>query len=173
MSLTNIDLTNIAKKMKINLIAVVSKDELHKIPHKIGGYIINLQNNHDGQGTHWVSFLIYQNNDHTYRCLYYDSYGMPPPLEVEQYIKKLNDFKIAYNTRQIQKINTTECGFYALSWLYNLQYKRRSNNIVEDYSNYMSKFSPNLNNELKILKASFYPYIVNFYNKTITLKKVT
>jgi hypothetical protein len=98
---------------------------------------------------------------------------MPPPIEIEQYIKQLNDFKIAYNTRQVQKINTTECGFYALSWLYNMQYKRHSNDIVEDFTNYISKFSNNLNDELKILKASFNPFIVNFYNKTITLKKVT
>jgi hypothetical protein len=171
MSLTNVDLINIAKKMKINLIAVVSKDELHKIPHKIGGYIVNLQNNYDGHGTHWVSFIIYQDNDHKYRCLYYDPYRISPPLEVEQYIKMLNDFKIAYNNRQLQKINTTECGWYALSWLYNMQYRRRSNNIIDDYNIYISKFDSNLNDELKILKASFSPFYVNFYNKTINLIK--
>jgi hypothetical protein len=173
MSLTNIDLINIAKKMKINLIAVVSKDELSKIPHKTGGYIINLQNNHDGQGTHWVSFIIYQKNNNIYRCIYFDPYGIPPPIEVEQYIKQLNDLKILSNKRQVQKINTTECGWYALSWLYNMQYKRRSINIIDDFSDYISKFSNNLNDELKILKASFNPFIVNFYNKTITLKKIT
>jgi hypothetical protein len=52
-----------------------------------------------------------------------------------------------------------------------MQYKRRSNNIIDDFSDYISKFSPNLNNELKILKALFNPFIVNFYNKTITLNK--
>jgi len=80
MSLTNIELTYIAKKMNINLIAVCTKDELKNINHKVGGYIINLQNNHDGHGTHWVSFNIYQNSDHMYRALYHDPYGVPPPL---------------------------------------------------------------------------------------------
>ena len=43
--------------------------------------------------THWVSDIIYQNTDHTYIFLYYNPYGLPPPLEVENYMRKLNDYK--------------------------------------------------------------------------------
>jgi hypothetical protein len=89
-----------------------------------------------------------------------------------RFIKQITgDVKIPYNTRQIQKIDTSECGWYCLSWLYNLQYKRNSNNMIDDYTTYMSKFSNDLNDELKILKASFKPFIINFYSKSIHLIK--
>jgi hypothetical protein len=133
--------------------------------------VINLQDSNKGHGSHWTSFLIYENIDHTYRGLYFDSYGIRPPIEIENFIKQISNNKIAYNLRQIQKIDTSECGWYALSFLYNLQYKRHSNNMIDDYSNYISKFSNDLNDELKILKASFKPFIINFYSKTIHLIK--
>jgi hypothetical protein len=169
--LTNFQIIDLAKKLNINLIAVCSKDELNKITPKVGGYVINLQDSTKGHGSHWTSFIIYENPDQEYNTLYHDSYGIRPPIEVENFIKQITNNKIAYNTRQIQKIDTTECGWYCLSFLYNLQYKRSSNNMIDDYSNYMSKYSNDLNEELKKLKASFKPFTVNFYNKTIHLIK--
>jgi hypothetical protein len=166
--LTNEDLIKIAKKMNINLVGVCSKDELNKIHPKIGGYIINLQDVKDGNGTHWVSFILYQDNN-TIKSLYFDSYGIPPPIEIKNYIKRLNDNKIPYNNRQIQKIYTSECGWYCLSFLYNIQYKRKSENIIDDYKKWIDKFSNNLNQELIILRDSFKPYNVNFYSKIVAL----
>ena len=57
MATDNIQLTNLAKKMKINLVGVFSKDTLPKRP-QVGGYIINLQNHDAGSGTHWVAMNI-------------------------------------------------------------------------------------------------------------------
>jgi hypothetical protein len=169
--LTNFQIIDLAKKLNINLIVVCSKNELNKVVPKVGGYIINLQDSTKGHGSHWTSFIIYQTPDNEYNSLYFDSYGIRPPIEVENYIKKITNNKIAYNLRQIQKIDTTECGYYCLSWLYNMQYKRRSNDMTDDYNAYMSKFSSNLNDALKILKKTFLPFTVNFYNKTIKLLK--
>jgi hypothetical protein len=171
--LTNYNLVETAKKMKINLVTVCSKDELHKVPHKIGGYIINL-NNSNQNGSHWTSFILYYDGT-IYRSLYFDTYGLPAPIEVEQYLRKLNDYKIPYNTRQIQKIYTTDCGWYCISMLFNMQYKRKYSNMLDDYQAYISKFSNNLSDDLKILKNSFLPfYRVNFYTKTVeSIKHVT
>jgi hypothetical protein len=166
--LTNIDLQNIAGKMHINLVAVCSKDELHKMPPKIGGYIVNMQNQADGQGTHWVSMVLYSDGK-SLKSLYFDSYGVRPPIEVEQYVKNVTDNKIAYNTRMIQKINTTECGWYALSFIFNMQYKRKYDNMLLDFNHYVNQYSNDLNKELVILKKSFHPYHVNFYGKSIKL----
>jgi hypothetical protein len=165
--LTNVDLKKLAKEMKINLIAVCSKDELQSIKPKIGGYIVNMQNSQDGNGTHWVSFILYENDKYIH-SLYFDSYGMPPPIEIKEYINKINDFKIPYNTKQIQKIQTSECGWYDLSFIYNMQYKRKSNDMVGDYEKYLKKYSHNLTKDLQNLKSSFKPYEVNFYKKIIT-----
>jgi hypothetical protein len=170
MSLTNFDLIRFAKELKINLVGVCSKDELRLIKPRIGGYIINMENSTDGSGTHWVALTLYQDNN-IIHSLYFDSYGIAPPKEIEEYVKKINDIKIAYNTRQIQKLQTTECGWYCLSMIYNMQYKRRSDNMIKDYKHYMSKFSNDLTKDLIILKESFKPYHVDFYKKTIKFIK--
>jgi hypothetical protein len=115
--------------------------------------------------------VLYQ-DDNDMKCLYFDSYGIAPPKEVEQYVKKINDCKIVYSTRQIQKLQTTECGYHCLSMLYNMQYKRRSDNMIKDYENYINKFSNDLTKNLEILKESFNPFNVNFYTKTCTIKKI-
>jgi hypothetical protein len=169
--LTNVDLIRLAKELKINLIGVCSKDELHLIKPRVGGYIINMQNSTDGVGSHWVSAILYQ-DDNAMKCLYFDSYGIAPLKEVEQYVKKINDdFKIAYSTRQIQKLQTTECGYYCLNFLYNMQYNRKSDNMIKDYENYIIKFSNDLTKDLEILKNSFGNYNIDFYKKKCTIKK--
>ena len=50
MSLSNIDIEEICKQLKIKLIKVCGKDELYGKPQN-GGYIVNT-NNHDEAGQH-------------------------------------------------------------------------------------------------------------------------
>jgi len=165
--LTNIDLDNIAKQMKINLIAVVSKDELKNVAPKQGGYIINMENSTSGNGTHWIGLSVYE-DDSSYKCLYFDSYGMRPPVEIEDFCKRISPYRIAYNTKQIQKTFTTDCGFYCLSFIYNMQYKRKFDDMIKDYERYIGMFTKNLTDDLKILKKSFIPFKVNFYTKIVS-----
>ena len=166
--LSNIDLSNLAMKLKINLVAICSKDELDRIKPKTGGYIINMENSNVGNGSHWTAFILYNENGKQ-KAIYSDSYGVIYPTQVEKFIKRFTDSKIGYNTRMIQKIQTTECGYYALSFLFNLQYKRIYDDLVFDFQHYMSLFSNDLNEELKILKKTFLPFKVNFYAKTVSL----
>ena len=151
--LTNIDLANIAKQMKINLIAVVSKDELKNVAPKQGGYIINMQDSTDGSGTHWSAMCVYE-DDSSYKCLYFDSYGFPAATEIEDFCKRISPYRIAYNTKQIQKTFTTDCGWYTLSWLFNMQYKRKYDDMIKDYERYIGMFTKNLTEDLIILKKS-------------------
>jgi hypothetical protein len=130
--LTNVDLIRLAKELKINLVGVCSKDELKLIKPRVGGYIINMQNSDMGFGTHWLSIVLYQ-DDNDMKCLYFDSYGVIFPKEVEEYVKQINDCRIVYSTRQIQKLQTSD---YCLSMLYNMQYKRKSDDMIKDYENY-------------------------------------
>jgi hypothetical protein len=52
----NVELTNLAKKMKLNLVGIYSKD---KLPDKcfVGSYIINLEDDDAGGGSHWCSSI--------------------------------------------------------------------------------------------------------------------
>ena len=49
MTLSNLDLQDIAKQLKLPIIGVFSKDEL-PLHHKIGSYYINMQNDKDVDG---------------------------------------------------------------------------------------------------------------------------
>jgi hypothetical protein len=56
-------------------------------------------------GTHWVCYYIYNE-----RCYYFDSFGLDPPLEIQNYFNS----QIELSTFQIQKFNTHHCGYYCL-----------------------------------------------------------
>jgi hypothetical protein len=85
------------------------KDMLPKKRYKNKNMIINLDNTR-GYGTHWVSLIIKQDI-----ALYFDSFGsLPPPHSVMEYLKP---YKVFYNIRQVQDINTVICGHISLAFL--------------------------------------------------------
>jgi hypothetical protein len=168
MALSNFDLENLAKQMKIKLISVVSKDQINTIPYQSGLIIVNLSNN-DKPGTHWVACIIYKEGKKL-KPIYMDSYGILMPTEIENYLKKL-DKDIPYSNRQIQNLHTTVCGYYCLSCMYYLQYKRKSENILEDFNDWISLFSGQEQKNENILKESFKPYVIDFYKHTAILRK--
>ena len=183
MSLSNFDLEKLANELNINLVCVLSKNELIHAPIRSGGYIINLQSSDQGNGTHWVAIILYNITNNTPRALayklkllacksklraiYLDNYGVLPPIEIEDFCHKATQSKIAYNTRQIQKINTSECGWYCLSLIYCLQYRRTSNDMIEDFHKWLSMFSSDLTLDLPILKKHLSHIILNFIQKLL------
>jgi hypothetical protein len=52
-----------------------------------------------------------------------------------------------------------------------MQYKRKSDNMIKDYENYINKFSNDLTKDLEILKENFGNHHIDFYKKTCTIKK--
>ena len=66
------------------------KDEL--VDKKPGNkfWIINMQDSKDGNGTHWV--LVYDcekgSRGPSKRCIYFDSYGISPPEEIKEFMRK-------------------------------------------------------------------------------------
>lgn len=93
---------------------VYAKDQLNKItPMKNKLFIINLDGS-DGAGTHWTCFSTFNKN-----VCYYDSYAGPPPIDVDNYIKRATGLK-KYNVNccQIQSIGSTYCGWFCCFFLW-------------------------------------------------------
>jgi hypothetical protein len=90
---SNYDLVNLAQRMdNLPLVGVYSKKRLPK--QKIKGlFIVNLD---DDTGSHWTCFSNVPKS-----IYYYDSYGAPPPIEVDQYIKATTGLK-RYTINKIQ-----------------------------------------------------------------------
>jgi hypothetical protein len=91
---------------------VFMRDELNKNRKstKDECLILNIDESRK-QGTHWTCLFI--KNDK----LYFDSYGFPPPLDVEEYYTGNERY---YNSFKIQQNNEVICGHYCIYVLYRL-----------------------------------------------------
>ena len=89
MTLSNFDIEEICKELKLPIVGVYSKDELKGIDKYEGSYYVNMQNSDEGDGTHWVFMYI----DKDGKALYFDSFGLPPPIEIEELLKMFKSRK--------------------------------------------------------------------------------
>ena len=84
---------------------------LPKIPHRVECGILNLDNSR-GDGTHWTAWYVTgqaREGDNGNK-IYFDSYGLDPPLEITDYLKR----PIYRNTDCIQPKYTVVCGHLCL-----------------------------------------------------------
>jgi hypothetical protein len=109
--LSNFDIEDMAKDADLDLIGVFSKDQMPK-ERVAGCYIINLQNSGDGDGTHWICCKIFANG----KACYFDSFGMPMPIEINSFLMKLKP--VATNNREIQDLKSDKCGYFCLAFCY-------------------------------------------------------
>lgn len=118
--LSNFDILDLCKHLNIPLVDVLNKNILPS--HKIKGlWVINLDDA-PGIGTHWTCFSTIPKN-----VFYFDSYGAPPPIEVDKYIKRTTGKKKYFVNRiQLQAISATYCGWFAVAVLYLMQHLQGS-----------------------------------------------
>jgi hypothetical protein len=136
MSLTNFELEDLAKLLKMRVV-VLLQDQLvnYKADTKNGKYIINLGNLKNG-GTHWIA-LQFKNNK---ECVYFDSFGAPPPTKVKAFIPKA--CKFAYTTHISQALESELCGWFCLGFL---TWNSRSitKSLIASSNEWSNKFSNN------------------------------
>lgn len=148
---TDEELFKLANKYSISLNAVVFKDQLYDMDFVNGGYIINMADS-NSMGTHWVAFWIddARKND---AVAYFDSFGVQPPLEVRNALKKIA-LKILVNDKQIQNINSGWCGVYNLYFLWFMQNHKKMG-LEKRFETFLSLFSDDVEQNLTILKKLF------------------
>jgi hypothetical protein len=76
-------------------------------------YVVYNLSNDVNHGTHWTCSANKSNINY---IIYFDSYGMPPPDDVINYLKRSNK-KLFYSTGQLQSDNSTACGQYCIYFL--------------------------------------------------------
>lgn len=85
------------------------RDQMPKMrPKENESAIINLDSS-KGRGTHWVCYMKLGST-----VQYYDSFGVPPPLEIQRYF--INS-RIIFNYEQDQKTDEVICGHLCLKFL--------------------------------------------------------
>lgn len=123
------ELKEIANRYGIKLDGIYARD----LYDGSNNAIINLDDSKN-KGSHWV--CVHKN-------IYFDSYGLPPPLEILKFKPK-----IKYNKKQIQAMDSDYCGQYCLYFLWCMQNGMSLNEFKKLFS-YDSK------NNLRILKELF------------------
>ena len=124
--LSNYDLKRIAGELKLPLVDVVSKDELKNQKKQLGSWVINLQDEDAGSGSHWVFLKIFSDklrddnkegdadtsdeDDDEYKmmekrhevgAIYFDPFGIYMPKDVMEFVKNIRP-KVVRNDIQIQ-----------------------------------------------------------------------
>ena len=120
-SLCNFELEDAVKRLKIpSFRGVFLLDTLPKKLNKKECSIVNFDKS-GGPGTLWVAW--YKNGK---TKIYFDSYGVQPPLEVVRYLGK----PIHYNTDQLQPVGQVFCGQLCLYVLKELSMGHEFQNVL-------------------------------------------
>lgn len=164
MSLTDLQLFSLAKRMSVPLKYVVFKSQLADMDVEYNvGYIINLDDEYaeDGRpnsGTHYTILYVQKNNKGVIKPCYMDSYGVAPPTEVLEFVGRKH---VPYNTKCIQSLLAEICGYFCLAFLYFVtKFEHRSGDIYNDCETWTDLFNDlNVSSEWKanelMLKSFF------------------
>ena len=131
-TLTNTDLSKLAKKYNVKLNGIYMKDELNENNLTDGNYIMNLQN-HDQGGTHWTAFIKHGQN-----IFYCDSYGQYPPQNEFNLFNKFHHIYIL--AEDLQDYNSELCGWFALFFI--IWMNKKSG--LSRFKSYLNNFSHNI-----------------------------
>jgi len=88
--------------------------------------ILNMDDS-NGNGTHWTCLFVNKN-----RSYYFDSFGLPPPLEIVNYCS--NGDRL-YSTFKIQKPHEVICGHYSIYVLYKLSHNFAFEDVLFEFIN--------------------------------------
>jgi hypothetical protein len=137
--LTSYNIDELCVQYDIKIQGIYCRDEIPEHLHE-GWYILNLDKQ-SGDGTHWCCWYIGENN------LYFDSFGFPPPKELEHKLKTFT-----YNAKKIQNLNSDSCGWFCL---YTIKYCEERGNAPRAFHQYLSLFSDKYATNEKILERAF------------------
>ena len=138
--LSNIDLRKWCAFFHIPIKGIFNRNEMK--PRHHSPRIINLDD-FGSLGTHWV--CCWQSKNGTYE--YFDSFGLPPPLEWEEDMLALGNKHFYRNDIQIQWEHSVHCGYYCLLFL-------NERNKGTSFDDILKMFSDDLRNK-RMVKEYF------------------
>jgi hypothetical protein len=144
MALSNVEIEDLAYKMKIPLVFCDFKSALAETKLQYNkSYIINMEDEFDPEtgerngGSHYTCFQVNKYKNGKVEGIYFDSFGVIYPTEVEDFCK----IKLPYSTKNIQSITNSACGWYCLAFLHFINSAPvRSGDLYTDASQFTELF---------------------------------
>jgi len=144
--LTNFQIEDLAPKMNIPLQGVYFKDTIgYDDLEEDKSYMINLMDQEDEEGnsnpgSHWTCLHIGK-VDNNVVPFYFDSYGVAPPEDIKDVVKRKYGKKINYCKKNVQSIMSDACGFFCLAYLHFVNaFYDRTGNIFTDSALFLDLF---------------------------------
>lgn len=144
--LTDHQIIELSKKMKIPLGGVFFKDQMPDKLEVNKAYFVNLQDSEnddgeDNEGTHWTFLQVNRYPKGQTEPIYFDPYGQEPSEVLVKIIKDQFDLKLPHTDKDIQSLMNNACGFYCLALAHFISAsKYRSNNLYTDVGNFLDMF---------------------------------
>ena len=145
MSLTNIEIEELAKRLNVPLERCCFKTELDEEPLVYNrSYIINMEDEFDSngvrnKGSHYTAFQVNKYVNGKIEAIYFDSFGVGCPNEVLKFCKLKT---IPYNTKDIQSLMNEACGWYCLAFLHYINvYPQRTQSLYDDCEHFTDLFN--------------------------------
>lgn len=143
-NITNFELIEYARKMKIPLNDVLMRDELNEHNIRPGYYILNLQSS-DESGSHWVSF-IYK----TDTMYYIDSFGVEAVQDIIDLADRMDIKNFYWNEDDYQHINSENCGIYCLALFHYIENNKGT--LKKKINDFMNIFFKSTEKNDKVLR---------------------
>ena len=143
--LTDQQIESMAERMRIPLESVTFKDDLPKQLKYNRAYVINMQSELDDKGrpnsgSHWCAFQIQKDGDEV-RPIYFDPFGVGPPVEVSAAVERFCDKKLPFTSKDIQSLMADCCGWYSLAFLHWINASEyRTGHIYSDAESFLDMF---------------------------------
>ena len=144
-ALSDIQLTELAKKLKFNLNGIYFADEIKSEDLRPGNYIINTSPKFDASGnqnpgTHWVCTIITKRDGKVW-IQYMDPFGQPPSENLKKFVDKKWRRRINYTTKDIQSLMDSVCGWYCCAYLHYIhQIPNRTKDVLYDTAIWLNFF---------------------------------
>ena len=156
MALTDTQVFDLAKRMNVPLVFCDFKDKLKGKLQYNKSYIINMENEFDedgrpNSGSHYVCMQVNKYPNGKIEPIYFDSFGQPPP----QIVEKFCGMKMPFQSRDIQSLMNSACGYYCLAFLHYINaYEGRTKHLYTDCEEFIQMFD-DLNTSVDHLKNEY------------------
>lgn len=137
---TNLDLIVASARNKIPLNGVFFKNRLPSLIRD-GGYIYNLADDTDGEGTHWTAAWVETDRQGKKQVVYFDPFGMAAPENVKKFFMVI-DPTLHYSKKVVQNIDSFICGYFVLYFLWYMnRMATKERNIFQRFRDFLALWS--------------------------------
>ena len=145
--LSDAQLEEMAPKLRVPLEGIFFKNCLpSKLKYNVS-YILNMEDEltEEGKpndGSHWVALQINKEKDGKISPIYFDSFGVEPPVAVRTAVENFCGKHLPHCSKDVQSLVADTCGYWVLAFLHFINASQfRCGDLYSDAHGFLDLFS--------------------------------